>query len=295
MGGLHNNTMEKVLVRLTVRLFFMAVAALFASSPMAVTAAPAVPRPAPAAPSLPVKPTAPPITVLIIALDEVGAAPAEPKVAEPKVAEPKAAAPIEPAAPIVPAAPALAPAAIIPARPTAPEMTRAYAKSRPKNEDDLFKMEPLVREAVPVKTPTLPALPPPPAIIPMTPDAVPGAPGGVTTMPLLDAPPARPPSPAMSAAALLRRALAANGFTDVLSTSLDGVTLMRAITARRLTERVVDQLQSAMGQVIAAPATAPATPPGGEPEVQPGAGVQPDAPKIATPKIADPMQSAIQA
>src|SRR5687767_9788153 len=105
---------------------------VFAAAPVAAPAA-APPSVPPVVPT-PVKPTAPPISVLIIALDEignvigadgpapdeVGAAPVEP--AAPKPEEPQAApgAPAAPAAPIVPAAPAGAPTAIVPARSTTP-------------------------------------------------------------------------------------------------------------------------------------------------------------------------------
>jgi len=265
----------------------------FAAAPAAVPpVAPApVNTPSESAP-LPVKPTAPAISVLIIALDEIGAvigadtamiapAPAEEGVAPGVPATPAAPAP---AAPIVPATPPKAPAAIMPARDFAPATVRGVAKKAPVNEDDLFRAEPERREAVPVKPPAKPGQTETPAV-PMVPNGITGEAGAPVFSPAFE----RAPSPALSAAALLRRTLAGSGFTEVLSTAVNGVTIMRAITARRLTERVVNRLQTSMQQIIAAPATPPAAAPAAA--GVPDAAAQPAAPA----KITDAMQPAILA
>ena len=69
----------------------------------------------------------------------------------------------------------------------------------------------------------------------------------------------RPPGAAQSAAAPLRRALMKAGFGDVAATPIDGALIQRAVGERRLTNRVLQSLQSAVAQLINASPVAATT------------------------------------
>lgn len=65
-----------------------------------------------------------------------------------------------------------------------------------------------------------------------------------------DAMVARPPGAAQIAAAPLRRALMRAGFADVLNTAVDGSAIVRALNSRRLTSRVIDNLQMSTARLV---------------------------------------------
>jgi tetratricopeptide (TPR) repeat protein len=66
----------------------------------------------------------------------------------------------------------------------------------------------------------------------------------------LDLPSRRAPGRAQTMAAPLRRALAGAGFRDVLSTPLDGPSVLRSMNSGRLSIRVADTLRFATGQML---------------------------------------------
>jgi tetratricopeptide (TPR) repeat protein len=188
----------------------------------------------------PTGPTAPAISILLLAIDEVPA---------PGTALP---------------APALAPVAPPAAGPTA-AITPAYfqalgvspywlseAQAKPKkkklSEDDLFRLEPDPRALLPDGA-TQPVAPP--------------LPDSSMTFPALGSSPqpsmgagAAAPGRAQLTAVPLRRALMSLGWADIMPVSLDSTAISRAIGESRLTTRTLDSLKISLSQ-LAAPGGAP--------------------------------------
>lgn len=241
-----------------------------------VAAPPALPNASgPANPLDAVAPAAAPaINILILAIDAADLT--SPPAANPNLATPVA--PMNPGAPIVPL-PELAPS-ITPANFWSPLMgaprweTSAKKSKKDKDKDaDLFKLQPeppntsyprsgQTGPAPTGQNPVAPSAPmpqpapvvAPPAAVPEAPDTTSDAlPLGFMTGTFSSAPQSR----SGAAAAALRRALKRAGFDDVLDTALDGPPVLRAVNGRRLTRRALDQLQSAVAQVVTLVAKAP--------------------------------------
>jgi hypothetical protein len=179
-------------------------------------------------------PSAPPISILILAFDELG-------VPVPLQALPPAPVTIDdipdPAPPaIVPAVPA---PQLAPMQWNGPDVRWQASAQRKKKEND-FTLAPEPGGLIPLP------------VKPVTPRAAPPTPSA----PLVAAEAAAPPGRAQTAAVSLRRALVARGFREVMTAAPDSSSVVRALSERRLTPRVMRELQSAL-QILSAGAPIP--------------------------------------
>lgn len=225
------------------------------------------------------------INVLILALDEADMNAARPA----NLTEPPPLRSRPPAAGVVPRPPAAPPRAVAPLdqpdgavpapAPPAPEEVPAGGMQLPP-PPGLPQEDPVVRE--------LPAIMPAALGLPGTiarrasaqvavtaaggqaSSAIPGLPlmASPGDEPNLEMPNRRPPGRAQIFAAPLRRALVARGVTDVLTTPLDGATVVRTLNNGRISLRTVDQLRYATQQMLDNVGLAPEELPGPAAELQ---------------------------
>ncbi len=237
--------------------------------PAPATAPPVAPVAAPPVAANAKLPAAPDINVLIVALDDLSAAPAAdaaPAYVPPTPAAPPAIAPIAPADGM--------PAVVTPTGFRGqPWQWRASAQKPPKKTKEQKRLEKEAEDArrfnldpvapTPYKKPgrNAPTAPNPAAPNPVAPPFLPGEPQGqivrapdlpveappVPLAPLVVAPPGR----AQLMALPLKRALAAQGYKDVQVVTAQSPTIIRALGENRLTNRVLDELKAALAVLAA--------------------------------------------
>lgn len=148
------------------------------------------------------------------------------------------------------------PAMLLPPPPAAKQRVPANEMAVPGMGPATFRknqsfVEPTWRALAQQQLGGIPPMSPPPRRRPAaaSDSSIPNLPSVVVTEDMA-ASSSRPPGRAQIAAAPLRRALNAQGLRDVLTTPLDGPTIVRSVIAGRLNSRVLDSLRFSTGQMI---------------------------------------------